>query len=113
MFTTLGNAVFALLFTISTLATIILFAGFGSVLGVIYLVVSLLLALVWNSNRKSIGKKTKESLSSITYRRISSLAIFRKHAPKYYIFLGNQNSNPLSYGIVSWFMQHSMDKRKK
>ena len=27
--------------------------------------------------------------------------------------LGNQNSNPLSYGIVSWFMQHSMDKRKK
>ena len=47
MFTTLGNAVFALLFTISTLATIILFAGFGSGLGVIYLVVSLLLALVF------------------------------------------------------------------
>lgn len=28
----------------------------------------------------------KESLSPITYRRISLLAIFRKHAPKYYIF---------------------------
>ena len=62
MFTTLGNAVFALLFTISTLATvIILFAGFGSGLGVIYLVVSLLLALVWNSNRKSIGKRRKRA----------------------------------------------------
>jgi len=59
MFTTLGNAVFALLFTIST--TIILFAGFGSGLGVIYLVVSLLLALVWNSNRKSIGKRRKRA----------------------------------------------------
>ncbi len=61
MFTTLGNAVFALLFTISTLATIILFAGFGPGLGVIYLVVSLLLALVWNSNRKSIGKRRKRA----------------------------------------------------
>lgn len=86
MFTTLGNAVFALLFIISTLATIILFAGFGSGLGVIYLVVSLLLDLVWNSNRKSIGKRRKRALSPITYRRISSLAIFRKHVPKYYIF---------------------------
>lgn len=46
IFTTLGNVVFALLFIISILATIILFAGFGSGLGVIYLVVSLLLALV-------------------------------------------------------------------
>ncbi|MCE2185328.1 hypothetical protein ACXORW_08425 [Streptococcus thermophilus] len=61
MFTTLGNAVFALLFIISTLATIILFAGFGSGLGVIYLVVSLLLDLVWNSNRKSIGKRRKRA----------------------------------------------------
>ncbi|CAD0137707.1 protein of unknown function [Streptococcus thermophilus] len=63
MFTTLGNVVFALLFIIPTLATIILFAGFGSGLGVIYLVVSLLLALVWHSNRKSIGKRQKRTLA--------------------------------------------------
>ncbi|VUX02599.1 DUF2207 domain-containing protein [Streptococcus vestibularis] len=64
MFTTLGNVVFALLFIISTLVTIILFAGFGSGLGVIYLVVSLFLALVWYSNRKSIEKRRKRTLDS-------------------------------------------------
>lgn len=61
-FTTLGNVVFALLFIISTLATIILFAGFGSGLGVIYLLVSLFVALVWYSNIKSIGKRRKRTL---------------------------------------------------
>ena len=62
MFITSGNVVFALLFIISTLATIFLFAGFGSGLGVIYLLVSLFLALVWYSNRRSIGKRRKRTL---------------------------------------------------
>ena len=112
MFTTLGNAVFALLFTISTLATIILFAGFGSGLGVIYLVVSLLLALVWNSNRKSIGKDERELKPHHISKNIVISNISKACSEVLYL-LGNQNSNPLSYGIVSWFMQHSMDKRKK
>ena len=49
-------------FTISTLATIILFAGFGSGLGVIYILVSLFVALVWYSNRRFIKKRRKKTL---------------------------------------------------
>ena len=62
MFITSGNVVFALLFIISTLATIFLFVGLGSGLGVIYLLVSLFLALVWYSNRRFIKKRRKKTL---------------------------------------------------
>lgn len=62
MFITSGNVVFALLFIISTLATIFLFVGLGSGLGVIYLLVSLFVALVWYSNRRFIKKRRKKTL---------------------------------------------------
>lgn len=62
MFITSGNVVFTLLFIISTLATIFLFVGLGSGLGVIYILVSLFVALVWYSNRRFIKKRRKKTL---------------------------------------------------
>lgn len=58
-----------------------------------------LLALVWNLIEKSLGKRRKRAFKPrITYRRISSLAIFRKHAPKVLRILYNQNSE----SVILW-----------